>query len=47
MSGGCSAFPGVSAADWEEGFLAELGEDEVTPTERLLSAVQESSRELV
>lgn len=32
MSAGSSTLPGVSAAEWEEEFLAELGEGEVTPT---------------
>ena len=32
MSAGSSTLPGVSAAEWEEEFLATLREGEVTPT---------------
>lgn len=46
MSEGSGTLPGVSVGEWEEEFLAMLGEGEVTPTEHL-SAVHDCSKELV
>lgn len=45
MSGRSGTLPGVSVGEWEEEFLAELGEGKVTPTEHL-SAVQDCPKEL-
>ena len=36
-----STLPGVSVVEWEEEFLAELGEGEVPPTEHLLRRISQ------